>query len=177
MSTSNSWARFERVGPPHQPGDRVKGSFPKGSGYEKVTCRDRPTPPAWLRRGARRQSRRPKTLLPGPVPSMVFLQGITLFAGILSEQGPPIASDDWRKACRASGSETQYANKPYTPATHGKAERSQNHLVEGYVNRLPTSMNATAGYPRYLGSNNGSRCHMALGGLTPSAMPSSGCYR
>jgi len=30
-------------------------------------------------------------------------------------------------------------------------------------------MNATAAYPRYLGILNGSRCHMALGGLHSSA--------
>jgi len=35
-------------------------------------------------------------------------------------------------------------------------------------------MNATAGYHRYLGIYNGSRCHMALGGLNASAMPPGG---
>jgi len=36
-------------------------------------------------------------------------------------------------------------------------------------------MNATAGYPRYLGIYKASRCHMALGGLTPQSNASSGC--
>jgi transposase InsO family protein len=57
----------------------------------------------------------------------------------------------------------------YTPRTNGKVERSIKTLLEEWAYVMPygTSVAKSTLLPTYLRIDNGRRCHMALGGLTP----------
>jgi len=158
-------ARFERVG--HRiTGDRRQGSS-RGAGYEKVhVAIDDATRLAYVEVLADEQKATTVGFLARAV-GWFSEQGITC-RRILSDNGPSYRSDDWRKACRALDLKP-IRTKPYTPQTNGKAERFIKTILSewAYVIAYQTSDERNRWLPRYLGIYNGSRCHMALGGLTP----------
>ena len=87
---------------------------------------------------------------------------------VLSDNGSAYKSHGWRKACQAMGLKVK-KTRLYTPRTNGKVERSINILLEEWAYVMPygTSADSSALLPTYLRIDNGCRCHMALGGLTP----------
>ena len=158
-------ARFERVG--HRiTGDRHQGSS-RGAGYEKVhVAIDDATRLAYVEVLADEQKATTIGFLARAV-GWFSEQGI-ICRRILSDNGPAYRSCSWRKACRALDLKP-IRTKPYTPHTHGKAERFIKSILAewAYVIAYQTSEERNRWLPRYLGINNGHRCHMALGGLTP----------
>jgi transposase InsO family protein len=94
-------------------------------------------------------------------------QGITC-RRVLSDNGPAYRSGDSRKACRALDLKP-IRTKPYTPRTNGKTEGFIKTLLTAwaYVIAYQTSEERNCWLPRYLGIDNGTRCQMALGGLSP----------
>ena len=112
-------ARFERVG--HRiTGDRHQGSS-RGAGYEKVhVAIDDATRLAYVEVLADEQKATTIGFLARAV-GWFSEQGI-ICRRILSDNGPAYRSCSWRKACRALDLKP-IRTKPYTPHTHGKAER------------------------------------------------------
>jgi len=87
---------------------------------------------------------------------------------VLSDNGSPYRSKPWRLACEALGL-TPKRTRPYTPRTHGKAERLiktlQSERAYGMSFQRSAERNRWLG--RYLAIYNRRRCHMALAGRTP----------
>lgn len=94
-------------------------------------------------------------------------QGITCRRA-LSDNGSSYRSGAWRNACSALDPKP-IRTRPYTPRTNGKAERFIKTLLTewAYAMAFQTSEERNRWLPRYLGLDNGRRCHMALGGLSP----------
>ena len=158
-------ARFERIG--HRiTGDRRKGTS-RGIGYEKVhVAIDDATRLAYVE--VLTDERKATTIgFLARAVGWFSEQGIHC-RRVLSDNGSSYRSGDWRKACEVLGLKP-IRTKAYTPQTNGKAERLIKTLLEewAYVIAYQTSEERSLWLPRYLGIYNGSRCHMALGGLTP----------
>jgi len=88
-----------------------------------------------------------------------------------STTAPPTALEDWPKSpVRALDRQAHPHQALHAADQRGKANGFiKNHpMANGYVIAYQNiGMNATAGYPRYLGIYNGSRCHMLSVALTP----------
>ena len=78
---------------------------------------------------------------------------------VLSNNGSAYRSKQWRQACSALGLKAK-RTRAYRPKINGKAE---------WANAMPfnSSEERKRWLPRYLSIDNGSRCHMAIGGCTP----------
>jgi len=157
-------ARFERVG--HRiTGDRRRGCS-RGAGYKKVRVAiDDATRLAYVEVLPDEQKATTVGILARAV-GWFSAQGITC-RRVLSDHGSSYRSGEWRKACSALDLKP-ICTRLYTPRTNGKAERFIKTLLGEWAYAMPfqTSEERNRWLPRYLGLNNGNRCHMGLGGLS-----------
>ncbi len=94
-------------------------------------------------------------------------QGITC-RRVLSDNGSPYRSGNWREVCSALPLEP-IRIRPYTPRTNGKAERLIKTLLADwdYAMAFQTSEERNRCLPRTLAIDNGRWCYIALGGPSP----------
>ncbi len=88
--------------------------------------------------------------------------------GVLTDNSSPFRSGEWLSSCTTLDLKP-ILTSPYTSRTNGNAERFSRTLlgVGAYGLAYQTSDERSRWLPRYLGIDNGRRCHMALGGLSP----------